>query len=167
MDPLHHAFRNSHRYIAAFESTFGVSPLDHAGLTREHSTNGLLAQVPEVGQFADRKMSFQRRFACLTRNAAQPIVFGGGLFSCLHGAPPCVGWKRYAALNVRAVGSRILPKRSPKCRRLSEFTQSSCSLNNEFAKKPETGMDPLVACPASVAAVAACDAGPLLPLARH
>ena len=88
MDPLHHAFRNSQRYIAALESTFGVPPFDHAGLTREHSTNGLLAQVPEAGQFTDGKMSFQRGFAGFFRDTAQPILFGGGRFSCLHGAPP-------------------------------------------------------------------------------
>jgi hypothetical protein len=93
MDPLHHAFWNSHRYIAALESAFAVPPLDHSGLAREHTTNGLLAQVPEAGQFTDGEMSFQRRFADLSPDTAQPIGFGGGWFSCLHGAPPLLGGK--------------------------------------------------------------------------
>jgi hypothetical protein len=91
MDPLHHAFRNSHGYIAALESTFSVPPLNYAGLAREHSTNGLLAQGPEAGQFADRKMSFQRRFAGLSRDIAQPIGFNAGQFSCVHGVSFAAG----------------------------------------------------------------------------
>src|SRR5215470_17661327 len=93
MYPLHHAFWNSHRYVAPLEPTFGVPPLDYTGLTRKHSTNGLLAQVPETGQFTDGKMSLQRRFAGLSWDTTQPIDCGDGRFSCLHGVPPCLEQK--------------------------------------------------------------------------
>jgi len=125
MDPLHHAFRNPHRNIAAFESTFGVTPLDHAGLASEHSTNGLLAQGPEAGQFTDRKMSFQRRFVGWSRDIAQPIGFNGGLFSCVHGASFAGG--KIGCPTLDRLAGEILPQRSPKYRRLSEFTGPSAS----------------------------------------
>jgi hypothetical protein len=141
MDPLHHAFRNPHRNIAALESTFGVTPLDHAGLASEHSTNGLLAQGPEAGQFTDRKMSFQRRLVGLSRDIAQPIGFHGGLFSCVHGASFAGGKIGWSTLD--RLAGEILPQRSPKYRRLSEFTGPSATcilVGNDWKQSLKAGL---------------------------
>ena len=125
MDPLHHAFWNSHRYVAASESAFGVPPHDHARLACEHATNGLLAQVPEAGQFTDGEMSFQRRFADWSRDTAQPIGFGGRRFSCVHGC--LLRWREERlSPTLDRLAAGVLPQRSPKYRRLSEFYDDLC-----------------------------------------